>query len=36
MNSVYRRLRSEFEADSTYDGSDVHAIILDVIKVMTY
>ena len=36
MNSVYRRLRSEFMAEETYEGSDIHAVILDVIKVMKF
>ena len=36
MNSVYRRVRSEFLPDSSHTGSEIHAIMLDVIKVIRY
>lgn len=34
MNSVYQQLRSNFEADTNYQGADVLAAILGVIKVL--
>lgn len=34
MNSVYQQLRSNFEADTAYQGADVLAAILGVIKVV--
>ena len=33
MNTVYKDLREQFEADETYAGSDVLAAILNAIKV---
>lgn len=34
MNSVYQQLRSNFEADTAYQGAEVLAAILGVIKVV--
>lgn len=34
MNSVYQQLRSNFETDTTYQGDEVLAAILGVIKVV--
>lgn len=34
MNSVYQQLRSNFEADTNYQGDEVLAAILGVIKVV--
>lgn len=34
MNSVYQQLRSNFEAGTSYQGADVLAAILGVIKVV--
>ena len=33
MNTVYKDLREQFEADETYAGSDILAAILNAIKV---
>ena len=33
MNSVYKDLREQFEADESYTGSEVLASILNAIKV---
>ena len=33
MNNVYRGLREEFDADESYTGSEILAIILTAIKV---
>ncbi|KAJ7334499.1 FK506-binding protein 15 [Desmophyllum pertusum] len=35
MNTVFYMLRSEFEADDTYTGSDIMAVILKTIKEVT-
>ena len=36
MNSVYKDLREQFEADELYAGSEVLATILNAIKVCDY
>ena len=33
MNSVYQNMRREFEPDESYQGSEVHGVILNTIKV---
>ena len=33
MNTVFYMLRNEFEADESYTGSDIMAVILKTIKV---
>ena len=35
MNTVYRRLRSEFSPDVEYKSSEIDSIVLSVIKVNT-
>ena len=36
MNTVYKDLRDQFEADESYAGSEVLAAILNAIKVHIY
>ena len=33
MNNVFYMLRNEFEADESYNGADIRAVVLKTIKV---
>ena len=35
MNNVYQEMRREFEPEESYQGSDVHGVILNTIKSVT-
>jgi len=35
MNTVYRRIRSEFSPDVEYKSSEIDAVVLSVIKVLS-